>query len=81
MPKEIFTVRNRITLQAAIVECSEAAGHSHPFSKISLTVQSSDYILKWLQQECFLGNLLLGLFRNSYPQPFIFKNFFRKYRW
>ena len=35
MPKEIFIVRNRITLQAAILDCSEAAVHSHPFSKIS----------------------------------------------
>ena len=30
MPKEIFTVRNRITLQAAILDCSEAAVQSHP---------------------------------------------------
>ena len=35
MPKEIFIVRNRITLQAAILNRSEAAVHSHPFSKIS----------------------------------------------
>ena len=34
MPKEIFVVRNRITLQAAILDCSEAAVQSHPFSKI-----------------------------------------------
>ena len=27
MPKEIFIVRNRITLQAAIMDCSEAAVH------------------------------------------------------
>ena len=33
--KEIFIVRNRITLQAAILDCSEAAVHSHSFSKIS----------------------------------------------
>ena len=31
MPKEIFIVRNRITLQAAILDCSEAAIHGHPF--------------------------------------------------
>ena len=52
---------NYITSQGAIMDCSEAAVHSHPFSKISpgntggrvlfwpnlrLTVQSSDYILK-----------------------------------
>ena len=35
MRKEIFIVRNRIKLQAAILDCSEAAVHSHPFSKIS----------------------------------------------
>ena len=35
MPKEIFIVRNRISLQAAILDCSGAAVHSHPFFKIS----------------------------------------------
>ena len=35
MPKEIFIVRDQITLQAAILDCSEAAIHSHPFPKIS----------------------------------------------
>ena len=35
IPKEIFIVRNRITLQAAILDCSKAAAHSHPFLKIS----------------------------------------------
>ena len=35
MRKEIFIVRNRIALQAAILDCSEAAVHNHPFSKIS----------------------------------------------
>ena len=34
MHKEICIVRNRITLQAAILDCSEAAVHSHSFSKI-----------------------------------------------
>ena len=33
--KEIFIVTNQIKLQAAILDCSEAAVHSHPFSKIS----------------------------------------------
>ena len=33
--KEIFIVRNRITLEAAILDCSEAAVDSHLFSKIS----------------------------------------------
>ena len=35
MRKEMFIVRNRITLQAAILDCSEAAVHSHSFSKSS----------------------------------------------
>ena len=35
MPKEICIVRNRIILPAAILDCSEAAVHGHPFSKIS----------------------------------------------
>ena len=35
MPKEIFIVKNRITLQACILECSEAAANSHSFSKMS----------------------------------------------
>ena len=35
MPKEIFIVRNRITLQTAILDYSGAAVHSHLFSKIS----------------------------------------------
>ena len=58
MSKEIFIERNRITLQATILGCSEAAVHSHSLSKIlqkilvvesffwsnyRLTVQSSDY--------------------------------------
>ena len=34
MSIEIYIVRNRITLQAAILDCSEAAVHSHSFSKI-----------------------------------------------
>ena len=32
--EEIFILRNRIKLQAAILDCSEAAIHSHPFPKI-----------------------------------------------
>ena len=31
IPKEIFIVRNRITLQAAVLDCSEAAVQDHPF--------------------------------------------------
>ena len=34
MLKEIFIVRNRISSQAAILDCSEATVHSHPFLKI-----------------------------------------------
>ena len=32
MPKEIFIMRNRITLQAAISDCSEVAIYKHLFS-------------------------------------------------
>ena len=35
MSKEIFIVRNQITLQAAILDFSEAAVHNDSFSKIS----------------------------------------------
>ena len=48
------------------------------WSNYRLTVQSSDYILKWLHQECLLGNLLLELFRSSCPQSSIFENFLQK---
>ena len=34
MPKEIFIARNRIILQAAILDCSEPAVQDHLFSKI-----------------------------------------------
>ena len=33
MRKEIFIVRNQIKLQVAILDCSEANVHSHPFPK------------------------------------------------
>ena len=61
MRKEIFIVTNQIKLQGAILDCSEAPVHSHPFSKISPEIvsdrvfllailetdfQSGDYILK-----------------------------------
>ena len=152
MQNKNFIMRNRITLQAAIMDCSGAAVHCHPFPKISpgytggrvlllvklqtdcsewrlytrmtpsrmfswksstwtvqnqpstvihfrkflqeipvlesffwlnyrLTVKSDDYILKWLHQEYFLGNLPLGLFRSSRPQSSIFENFSGNYRW
>ena len=55
MPKEIFIVRNRITLQAAIMDCSEAAVHSYPFflykyyyittSKLKITITRHQKIL------------------------------------
>ena len=35
MRKDIFIVRNRITLQAVVLDCSEAAVYSHPYSKMS----------------------------------------------
>ena len=35
MSKEILNERNRIKLQAAILNCSEAFVHGHPFSNIS----------------------------------------------
>ena len=35
IPKEIFVVKNRIPVQAAMSACSDAAVHSHPFSKTS----------------------------------------------
>ena len=45
MPKEICIVRHRITLQAAILDCSEAAVHSHPFSKISRENNGGRFLL------------------------------------
>ena len=53
MPKEIFIVRNRITLQAAILNRSEAAVHSHPFSKISPeNTGGRVLLLSKLQSDC-----------------------------
>ena len=53
MPKETFIVRNRITLQAAILNCSEAAVHSHPFSKISPENTDGRFLLLVkLQTDC-----------------------------
>ena len=56
MPKEIFIVRNRITLQAAILDCSEAAVQGHPFfflykyyytttSKLKITITRHQKVL------------------------------------
>ena len=44
------------------------------WSNYRLTIQSSDYILKWRHQKHFLGNLPIGLFRSSCPQSSIFEN-------
>ena len=53
MPKEIYIVRNRITLQAAILDCPEATVHSHPFSKISPgNTNGRVTILVKLQTDC-----------------------------
>ena len=53
IPKEIFVVRNRITLQAAISDCSEAVVHSHPLSKISpKNTGERSLLLVKLQTDC-----------------------------
>ena len=53
MPKEIFIVRNRIILQAVILDCSEAAVHPHPFSKISpVNTGNRDLLLVKEQTDC-----------------------------
>ena len=61
MPKKKIIVRNRVTLQVAILDCSEPAVHSHLFqiffqkilveeslfwSNDRQAIQSCDYILK-----------------------------------
>ena len=55
MLKEIFIVRNQITLQPAIMDCSEVAVHSNPFflykyyyattSKLKITITRHQKIL------------------------------------
>ena len=53
MSKEIFIVRNRITLQAALLDCSEAAIDSHLFSKIYLgNTGARVLLLVKLQTDC-----------------------------
>ena len=60
MLREIFIVRNRITLQAAILDCSEAAVHSHPFSKISPEITSGRvFLLAKLETDFQSGNYIL----------------------
>ena len=52
MPKEIL-LRDRITLQAVSLDCSEAAVHSHPFSKIfSENTGGRVFLLSILQTDC-----------------------------
>ena len=52
MWKEIFIMRNRITL-AAILDCSEAAVNSRPFSKISSgNTDGRIILLVELQTDC-----------------------------
>ena len=83
-----FNQGNTINISRRIIRCSKPfifknflVVESFIWSNYRLTVHSSDYILKLLHQECFLGNLPLGLFRSRRPQPSIFENFSRKYRW
>ena len=53
MWKEIFIMSNRIILQAAILDCSEAAVHSHPFSEISPgNTGGTVLLLDKLQTDC-----------------------------
>ena len=73
MPKEVFIVRNPITLQAAILDCSEAAVHSHPFLKISpeftvgrvLFSQITDWLFRVaiIYYSDFTNNVFLEIFR------------------
>ena len=83
-----FSQGNTINISRSIRKCKKPSifenflvVESFFWSNYRLIVQSSDYILKWLHQECVLGNLPLGLFRSSRPQPSIFENFSRKYWW
>ena len=53
MPKKKFIVRNRIALQGTTLDCSEAAVHSHPFTKISPENTGSRVLLFFkLQTDC-----------------------------
>ena len=53
MSKEIFIVRNRITLQAVMLDCSEAAVHSDPFSKnVQENTDGRVLLLDKLQTDC-----------------------------
>ena len=68
MSKEIFILRNRITFQTATLNCSEAAVHSHLFSKISLENTGRDRLLVKLEPVIIycndsIKNVFLGIFR------------------
>ena len=41
MPKGIFIVRNLMTLQAAILDCSEAAVQGHPFFSLQILLYNN----------------------------------------
>ena len=69
-----FSQGNTINISRSIRKCKKPSifenflvVESFFWSNYRLIVQSSDYILKWLHQECFLGNLSLGLFWSSRP--------------
>ena len=70
--KKVFLQGNTINISHSIRKCKKPSIFEHFlvvesffWSNYRLIVQSSDYILKWLHQECFLGNLPLELFRPS----------------
>ena len=76
-----FNQGNTINISHSIRKCKKPSIFEHFlvvesffWSNYRLIVQSSDYILKWLHKEYFLGNLPLGLFRSSRPQSSIFEN-------
>ena len=73
MPKAIFFGKNRITLQAAwtVQKQPSTAIHFRIFLQKILEVEPFFWSFYRLTvQECFLGDLPLGLFRSSCPQPF-----------
>ena len=83
-----FNQGNTINISRSIRKCKKPSifenflvVESFFWSNYRLIVQSSNYILKWLHEECFLGNLPLGLFRSNRPQPFILEYLSRNYRW
>ena len=94
--KEIFTVRNQITLQAAILKCSEAAVHSNLFSKIcqgntggrvlllvKLQTDCSEWRLynKMAPARTFFWKSSAWTVQKQLSKAIHFENFSRKYRW